>query len=83
MGGEAGSSPAGGKVGKELTLAYLMRHINQYLICRVVLAKTRSDLLQSNKSSMRNSRIQTQTSKSTVMQSARYAHGNRFRHVRC
>jgi hypothetical protein len=75
MGGEGGSSPAGGKVRKRSILQYSLRPSDQRFFYRVAMAKTQSDLLQSSKSSTHNCRIQMQISKSTVMKSVRYANG--------
>ena len=73
MGGEGGSSPAGGKVWKEILFFECLGHADEYLAYREAMAKTQSDQLQSSKSSMRNNPIQMQTSKSTAMESVRYA----------
>jgi hypothetical protein len=63
MGGDVGSSPAGGRVRKGPAKQRYRRHAEECLSCRVATAKIQLDLLQSSNSSMRNSRIQMQTSR--------------------
>ena len=75
MGGEGGSSPAGGKVWKKSLLLGFLGHADECLACREAMGRTQSDHLQLNKSLTRSLPTQMQNSKSTATESVRYANG--------
>ena len=72
MGGEGGSSPAGGKVWKKSLLLGCLGHADECLTCREAMGRTQSGHSQSNKFSTRSLPTQMQNSKSTAMESVRY-----------